>query len=55
MRRVHRGGAGYVDASLGIPLLEVQGPQHRCDRQRGHAHGSANPHYWLDPGQRRNR
>ena len=46
--RFFRGGAADVDASVGIPLLEVVGrglePQ-----QQGHAHGAANPHYWLDP------
>src|SRR5260370_27617724 len=40
------GGAGYVDASIGIPLLEVKGSSATRD---GHAHGLANPHYWLDP------
>lgn len=43
-----RGGAGYVDASFGIALLEVRGAA--VGDQRGHAHGSGNPHYWLDPG-----
>jgi ABC-type Zn uptake system ZnuABC Zn-binding protein ZnuA len=44
-----RGGAGYVDASFGIPLLEVKGSSLDPVRQDGHAHGLANPHYWLDP------
>jgi ABC-type Zn uptake system ZnuABC Zn-binding protein ZnuA len=43
-----RGGAGSVDASSGVPLLEVQGRS--VERAAGgHAHGLANPHYWLDP------
>jgi len=48
---VQRGGAGYVDASFGIPLLEVKGSSVDLANQDGHAHGLANPHYWLDPGQ----
>jgi ABC-type Zn uptake system ZnuABC Zn-binding protein ZnuA len=48
---VQRGGAGYVDASFGIPLLEVKGSSLDPANQDGHAHGLANPHYWLDPGQ----
>jgi ABC-type Zn uptake system ZnuABC Zn-binding protein ZnuA len=46
-KQVARGGAGYLDASTGIPLLEVRG--RGLTEQGGHAHGSANPHYWLDP------
>ena len=42
-----RGGAAYVDASTGIPLLEVSGQN--VINEGGHAHGVANPHYWLDP------
>jgi len=42
-----RGGPGYVDASFGIALLEVRGAA--VGLQAGHAHGSGNPHYWLDP------
>ena len=48
---VNRAGAGYVDASLGIPLLEVKGRSLDATGRDGHAHGLANPHYWLDPGQ----
>jgi ABC-type Zn uptake system ZnuABC Zn-binding protein ZnuA len=48
---IQRGGAGYVDASVGIPLLEVKGSSVDPANQDGHAHGLANPHYWLDPGQ----
>lgn len=42
-----RGGAGYVDGSVGIPLLDVRSQSVTNDA--GHAHGAANPHYWLDP------
>lgn len=45
--RVRRGREGYLDASTDIALLEVQGRS--VEAQGGHAHGSANPHYWLDP------
>jgi ABC-type Zn uptake system ZnuABC Zn-binding protein ZnuA len=44
---LRRGGAAQIDASIGIPLLEVHG-QSPGDAG-GHAHGLANPHYWLDP------
>jgi ABC-type Zn uptake system ZnuABC Zn-binding protein ZnuA len=44
---LRRGGAGYVDTSRGIAVLDLRaqglGPA------TGHAHGSGNPHYWLDP------
>jgi ABC-type Zn uptake system ZnuABC Zn-binding protein ZnuA len=36
-----------VDASSGIPLLEVVGRNPFA--QDNHGHGIANPHYWLDP------
>ena len=45
--RLMRGGPAYVDASAGIPLLEVRGES--VVNEGGHAHGVANPHYWLDP------
>jgi ABC-type Zn uptake system ZnuABC Zn-binding protein ZnuA len=46
-KRLMRGGDAYVDASTGIPLLEVSGQS--VVNEGGHAHGVANPHYWLDP------
>lgn len=46
-RRLMRGGEGYVDASAGVPLLEIRGQS--VVNEGGHAHGVANPHYWLDP------
>ncbi|ACA17218.1 periplasmic solute binding protein [Methylobacterium sp. 4-46] len=47
--KLMRGGAGQVDASAGIPLLEVLGSSVEAGATGGHAHGLANPHYWLDP------
>jgi ABC-type Zn uptake system ZnuABC Zn-binding protein ZnuA len=46
---INRRGPGYVDASIGIPLLEVKGRSLDPASMDGHAHGLANPHYWLDP------
>jgi ABC-type Zn uptake system ZnuABC Zn-binding protein ZnuA len=46
-RELRRGGEASVDASAGVPLLEVRGGSPVS--QDGHAHGTANPHYWLDP------
>src|SRR5713226_5200663 len=44
---INRGGPGYVDASFEIAPLEVRGVT--VGPGDGHAHGSGNPHYWLDP------
>jgi ABC-type Zn uptake system ZnuABC Zn-binding protein ZnuA len=44
---VQRGGPGYVDAAYAISPLEVGGIA--VGPGDGHAHGSGNPHYWLDP------
>jgi ABC-type Zn uptake system ZnuABC Zn-binding protein ZnuA len=46
-RELKRGGIGYVDASYAIAPLEVRGVT--IGPGDGHAHGSGNPHYWLDP------
>jgi ABC-type Zn uptake system ZnuABC Zn-binding protein ZnuA len=46
-KRLMRGGDAYLDASAGIPLLEIRGQS--VVNEGGHAHGAANPHYWLDP------
>jgi len=46
-KRLMRGGEAYVDASAGVPLLEIRGQS--VVNEGGHAHGVANPHYWLDP------
>lgn len=45
--RVRPGGAGYVDVSKAIPVLDV--PQGNVDRSMGDVHPLGNPHYWLDP------
>jgi len=47
MRDIGRGGPGYVDASFAIAVLELRGMS--VGPGDGHAHGSGNPHYWLDP------
>ncbi len=44
---LQRGGAGYVDASRDIALLETRAQA--LTPMPGHAHGAGNPHYWLDP------
>ena len=46
-REISRGGPFYVDASRGIAVLELRGMS--VGPGDGHAHGSGNPHYWLDP------
>ena len=46
-KRLMRGGDAYLDASAGIPFLEIRGQS--VVNEGGHAHGVANPHYWLDP------
>ena len=45
--QIGRGGPAYVDASSGIAVLEFTGVS--LGPADGHAHGSGNPHYWLDP------
>jgi ABC-type Zn uptake system ZnuABC Zn-binding protein ZnuA len=44
---IARGGGAYVDASFAISVLELRGMS--VGPGDGHAHGSGNPHYWLDP------
>src|SRR5262245_23430370 len=46
--RVLPGAPGRIDASQGIPVLEV--PAGRVDRSMGDVHPLGNPHYTLDPG-----
>jgi len=46
-QRLMRGREANLDASAGIPLLELRGQS--VTSEGGHAHGVANPHYWLDP------
>jgi ABC-type Zn uptake system ZnuABC Zn-binding protein ZnuA len=45
---LQQGGPRSVDASTGVPLLEVGG-RDPLAQDDGHGHGLANPHYWLDP------
>jgi ABC-type Zn uptake system ZnuABC Zn-binding protein ZnuA len=42
------GAAGFIDASVGLPVLEV--PTARVDRSMGDVHPRGNPHYTVDPG-----
>jgi len=44
--KIQMGGDGYVDASRGVPLLQVPTSS---DRAQGDIHVYGNPHYWLDP------
>jgi ABC-type Zn uptake system ZnuABC Zn-binding protein ZnuA len=45
--RVSPGGAGHVDVSLAIDVIDrASGP---VDRSQGDVHPRGNPHYWLDP------
>ncbi len=44
--KILKGGPGYVDASINIPLLEVPAS---VSREQGDIHIYGNPHYWLDP------
>ncbi len=44
--KIQKGAAGYVDASINIPLLEVPSS---ISREQGDIHIYGNPHYWLDP------
>jgi len=45
--RIRPGREGYVNAAVGVPLLEV--PREKLDRSRGDIHIYGNPHYWTDP------
>jgi zinc/manganese transport system substrate-binding protein len=45
--QIQRGGAGWIDASEGIELL--QRPTRQLSRAEGDIHIFGNPHYWLDP------
>ncbi len=46
--RVLPASPGRIDASVGIPVLEVRAG--RVDRSMGDVHPLGNPHYTLDPG-----
>lgn len=45
--RIFLNATGYVDCSVGVPLLQV--PVNRVNRTMGDIHAQGNPHYWLDP------
>jgi len=45
--KVRLGGAGYVDASSVVPVLDQA--RGNVDRSQGDVHPLGNPHYWLDP------
>ena len=47
VRRVRPGGAGYVDASVGVPKIEV--PTAQISGASGDVHPDGNPHYYYDP------
>jgi zinc/manganese transport system substrate-binding protein len=42
------GAPGFIDASRGVPVIDV--PTTRVDRSQGDVHPLGNPHYTLDPG-----
>jgi zinc/manganese transport system substrate-binding protein len=45
--RIQTGGAGDLDASTSIAVLDV--PTVKVDRSMGDIHPRGNPHYWLPP------
>ncbi len=44
--KIQPGGGGYVDASVGVNLLQLPSSS---DRAQGDIHAYGNPHYWMDP------
>jgi len=44
--KIQKGSSGYVDASLGVQLMQVPSSINRAE---GDIHAFGNPHYWLDP------
>jgi ABC-type Zn uptake system ZnuABC Zn-binding protein ZnuA len=44
--KIQKGAAGYIDASINIPLMQVPTAANRAE---GDIHIYGNPHYWLDP------
>jgi zinc/manganese transport system substrate-binding protein len=44
--KIQKGSNGYVDASVGVTLLQVPS---NINRGEGDIHIYGNPHYWLDP------
>jgi zinc/manganese transport system substrate-binding protein len=45
--KIQPGGAGYLDVSRGVEILDR--PQGAVNRSMGDVHPLGNPHYWLDP------
>ena len=45
-KKIQKGGVGYVDASIGVTLMQVPSSINRAE---GDIHAFGNPHYWLDP------
>jgi ABC-type Zn uptake system ZnuABC Zn-binding protein ZnuA len=45
--KVQPGGAGFLDASQNVRILEIATGQ--ITRAMGDVHPQGNPHYWLDP------
>ncbi len=45
--KIHPGGPGYLDASVGCDIL--QRPAIQVTRAMGDVHPYGNPHYWTDP------
>ena len=43
---IQKGNPGYVDASVGVTLMQVPSTINRAE---GDIHIYGNPHYWLDP------
>ncbi|MFZ1678499.1 MAG: metal ABC transporter substrate-binding protein [Saprospiraceae bacterium] len=44
--KIQKGSNGYVDASVGVSLMQVPSSINRAE---GDIHAFGNPHYWLDP------
>src|SRR3954469_4881952 len=44
--KIQKGSTGYVDASIGVTLMQVPSS---INRGEGDIHIYGNPHYWLDP------
>jgi ABC-type Zn uptake system ZnuABC Zn-binding protein ZnuA len=45
--KIQAGGAGYLDVSRGVEILDR--PTGAVNRSMGDVHPMGNPHYWLDP------
>jgi ABC-type Zn uptake system ZnuABC Zn-binding protein ZnuA len=45
--KIRPGGAGYLDVSSGVEILDR--PTGNVNRSMGDVHAMGNPHYWIDP------